>query len=249
MTIHLTGEPKGPKMDLLVYLPAGARGPVPLLLNLSFTANSSMVDDPGVQPGEVWGRERTRVPARRGASGGSWTRASGSPPSTTATSSRLRGRPRGRYLRPGQAAPAPAGGRPHIWDALKYGSARYMAALRDFILSEGGAYQNLQLAREDVRPHKAPGAPADGLDGWAYMMRTPDKRLALLYFEHQSVLPTLRGFTPGARYSFRWYHPASGEWHDEVGIQAGADGTLKIPGFPRADGRSFGDWAAKIVAR
>jgi len=28
---------------------------VPLLLNVSFSANSSSVDDPGVKPGEVWG--------------------------------------------------------------------------------------------------------------------------------------------------------------------------------------------------
>lgn len=35
--------------------PAEARKPVPVLLNLSFTANSNTVDDPGVKPGEVWG--------------------------------------------------------------------------------------------------------------------------------------------------------------------------------------------------
>jgi len=53
-------------MDLLVYLPAGARQPVPLLLNLSFSANSSAVDDPGIKPGEVWNREKQRVPAPKG---------------------------------------------------------------------------------------------------------------------------------------------------------------------------------------
>ena len=142
----------------------------------------------------------------------------------------------------------PAGARPHVWDALKYESARYMRPLHDLILSEPGKYQALQLARQDVRPHKAPDAPADGLDGWAYMMRTPDRRLAFLYFEHRSVLPTLHGFTPGAAYSFRWYDPATGEWKERVRIQAGADGVLRIPAFPSAAGRSFNDWAAKIVA-
>src|SRR5215475_2787199 len=66
VTVYFSRDKAGPKMDLLIYLPAGARKPVPLLLNLSFTANSSVVDDPGVKPGEVWNREKKRVPATRG---------------------------------------------------------------------------------------------------------------------------------------------------------------------------------------
>jgi hypothetical protein len=60
VTIYFTRDRTGPKMDLLVYLPAEARKPVPLLLNLSFTANSNVVDDRGIKPGEVWGRDRKR---------------------------------------------------------------------------------------------------------------------------------------------------------------------------------------------
>src|SRR6185295_6015122 len=56
-------DKNGPKMDLLIYLPAGAPKAVPLLLNLSFAANSSTVDDPGIRPGEVWNRDKKRVPA------------------------------------------------------------------------------------------------------------------------------------------------------------------------------------------
>jgi hypothetical protein len=53
-----------PKADLVIYLPANARGPVPLLLNIGFTANSATIDDPGIKPGEVWNREKNaRVPA------------------------------------------------------------------------------------------------------------------------------------------------------------------------------------------
>jgi hypothetical protein len=66
VTIYFTGDRTGPKMDLLIYLPAKARGPVPLLLNLSFVANSSVVDDPGIKPDSVWGRDQTRVPAPKG---------------------------------------------------------------------------------------------------------------------------------------------------------------------------------------
>ena len=66
VTVYFSRDRTGPKMDLLIYLPAGARKPVPLLLNLSFTANSNVVDDPGIKPGEVWGRDRKRVPAPKG---------------------------------------------------------------------------------------------------------------------------------------------------------------------------------------
>jgi hypothetical protein len=69
VTVYFSGDKAGPKMDLLIYLPAGARKPVPLLLNLSFTANSTLVDDPGVKPGEVW-REKKRVPAPKGSNFG-----------------------------------------------------------------------------------------------------------------------------------------------------------------------------------
>lgn len=142
----------------------------------------------------------------------------------------------------------PAGVRPHFWDALKYKSAEFMRHLRDFILSEGKNYHNLELARQDVRPHKAPNAPKDGLDGWAYMMRTPDKDLAFLYFENKSALPVIHHFTPDADYSFQWYDPVTGEWHEKVQIRADDNGTLSIPDFPRGEDRSSSDWAAKILS-
>ena len=66
VTIYFSPGKDGPKMDLLVYLPAGVPKPVPLLLNLSFTANSATVDDPGVKPGEVWGRDRKKSPVPAG---------------------------------------------------------------------------------------------------------------------------------------------------------------------------------------
>jgi hypothetical protein len=69
VTVYFSADKNGPKMDLLIYLPADARKPAPLLLNLSFTANSSAVDDPGIKPGEVWGRDKKRVPAPKGGFG------------------------------------------------------------------------------------------------------------------------------------------------------------------------------------
>ena len=63
VTIYFSADKAGPHMDLLLYVPAGAARPVPLLLQISFSANSSSVDDPGVKQGEVWGRDGKKVPA------------------------------------------------------------------------------------------------------------------------------------------------------------------------------------------
>lgn len=67
VTIYFSANKNGPKIDLLEYIPAAARKPVPLLLNISFTANSNAVDDAGVKPGEVWDLKlHKRVPAVKG---------------------------------------------------------------------------------------------------------------------------------------------------------------------------------------
>jgi hypothetical protein len=66
ITIYFSADKPGPKMDLLVYVPANAAGPVPVLLNIGFSANSSTVNDPGVKAGEVWGRDKKKVPAGQG---------------------------------------------------------------------------------------------------------------------------------------------------------------------------------------
>ncbi len=141
----------------------------------------------------------------------------------------------------------PAGMRPHVWDAFKYKSATYMQYLKAFILCGGKVYQELELARQDVIPNKAPGSPEQGLDGWSYMMRTSDKDFALLYFENQSMLPLLTNFKSNASYFFQWFNPDTGEWKDKVMIKSDGKGTLKIPGFPDKQNPSSTDWAAKIV--
>ncbi len=61
VTVFFTKDSAGPKVDLLLYLPATARGPVPVLLNVSFSANANTIDDAGVKPGMIWTRDGTRV--------------------------------------------------------------------------------------------------------------------------------------------------------------------------------------------
>ncbi len=141
----------------------------------------------------------------------------------------------------------PEGARPHFWDALKYESANYMQHLASFILSEGNKYQQLQPSSQNINPQKAPGSPDRGLDGWSYMMRTPEKDFALLYFENQSVLPTLNGFKPNTSYQFQWFNPRDGKWEKSIDIKSDEKGVLKLPAFPDGKNPSSIDWAAKIT--
>ncbi len=143
----------------------------------------------------------------------------------------------------------PAGARPHIWDAFKYESANYMKHLNSFVLSEGKRYQDLELARYDVIPNKAPGSPPTGLDGWAYMMRTNEKDFALLYFENESVVPELNNFKPNTDYVLQWFNTIKGEWSDEIIINSDEKGTILIHEFPNGEKKSSIDWAAKIIEK
>ena len=137
----------------------------------------------------------------------------------------------------------PAGWRPYIWDALNYRSAAFMVHLRDFVLSEGARYQDLILANDALAPRASTKAVADGLDGWSYLMRTPDKTFALAYFERLAVPAKISGMTANATYRWIWYAPQTGQWGKPLTLKANAGGQLQTPALPNHE-----DWAAKIVA-
>src|SRR5437588_5889861 len=42
------------RLRVLMYVPAEARGPVPVIFGLNFKGNQSVVDDPGIRPPDVW---------------------------------------------------------------------------------------------------------------------------------------------------------------------------------------------------
>jgi hypothetical protein len=67
VTIYFSKNKSGPKMDLLLYLPANSRSRVPVLLNAGFSANNLAVSDPGVKVG--WSFDpvkKQRIPAAPG---------------------------------------------------------------------------------------------------------------------------------------------------------------------------------------
>jgi len=58
VTVRFSGRNSGPKMDILIYLPAGVTKPVPLFLTLNFSGNHRISTDPGVSVAEVWDRTK-----------------------------------------------------------------------------------------------------------------------------------------------------------------------------------------------
>jgi hypothetical protein len=62
VTIYLNKDKTGPAIDLLIYLPAAATKPVPMLLSINFGAVQNAVNDPGIKPETVWDpKTNTRI--------------------------------------------------------------------------------------------------------------------------------------------------------------------------------------------
>jgi len=140
----------------------------------------------------------------------------------------------------------PAGWRPHFWTALNYRSGAQMGQLRNFMLSEGARYQELTLASQDLEPRSIPDAQADGLDGWSFLMRTPQRDFALCYFENRALRTRMKGFTANARYQWTWFDPRVGVWSRPLILRSDAAGVLASPPFPAGDVEGARDFAAKI---
>jgi hypothetical protein len=140
------------------------------------------------------------------------------------------------------------GARPNIWTALNYPAGQQVGFLRKFIDSEGAAFQELTLASDDVIPRKAENSEANGLDGWAFMMRTTDKKLAMLYFENKCEAPELRGFIPNQAYELSWFNPITGNWQHIIKTKTDNNGVIRIFTFPKGTRISIQDWGLKINA-
>jgi hypothetical protein len=56
VSVLFTGEPAGPRMDILIYTPNSAKGPVPGFLGLNFGGNQSVNSDPGITLSKSWMR-------------------------------------------------------------------------------------------------------------------------------------------------------------------------------------------------
>jgi hypothetical protein len=62
--IYLNKEKTGPSIELVMYLPAAAKKPVPMLLSINFGVVQNAVDDPGIKPETMWDpKTNTRISA------------------------------------------------------------------------------------------------------------------------------------------------------------------------------------------
>jgi len=70
----------GQDLHLLLYLPKGAKGPVPVFLGLNFTGNHTVAQDAGIRLAEVWSFDKAKgslaakkgTESERGSSAGRW---------------------------------------------------------------------------------------------------------------------------------------------------------------------------------
>ncbi|MCE6991028.1 S9 family peptidase [Dyadobacter sp. CY323] len=63
VTVYLAKDTSDHKMNLVIYIPAAAKKPVPLLMNISFAAYNQTIEDTGLLVNNIWNREGIRVKA------------------------------------------------------------------------------------------------------------------------------------------------------------------------------------------
>jgi len=66
ITIYFTEDTSNYKADVVIYLPAKIKEPVPIFLKISFSPNCLTIDDPGIKQGMMWNREGKKVSASEG---------------------------------------------------------------------------------------------------------------------------------------------------------------------------------------
>jgi len=134
---------------------------------------------------------------------------------------------------------------PKIWQTLQMSNVIQAKYLMKFILSEGIDYQELELASADL---SNPRTDAIKMDEWAYMLRSPDRTLAFLYFEDKTMRQVVAGMIPDQEYMAQWFNPRTGQW-SKVGtgtLRANAEGLIRLPEFPGNKTVSDTDWAMKM---
>lgn len=131
VVLYFTKDRSGPRMDLLIYLPRDANGPMPLFLNMSFFANNLAVMDPGIRIGRRWDREsRTQMPAEPPSS-----------PAAAATAGLMANRPR-------RSFPVEQ----FLAQGIGVATFNKDDLAPDFVGSEGLGVKGLYLKAEQTRP-------------------------------------------------------------------------------------------------
>src|ERR1035437_8428705 len=129
-----------------------------------------------------------------------------------------------------------------MWDAFKWNSAAQMRYLREFAMSIGKRYRELEPNADLISPNN--NAELRSHEGWAYCARTPDRNIFLAYFEKGAPRAQIRGAIPYATYRTQWFDPRKGTWQDAGNgtLRASAIGVVNLPNFPGDN-----DWGLRLA--
>jgi Putative collagen-binding domain of a collagenase len=128
-----------------------------------------------------------------------------------------------------------------MWIAAKWQSANEVQFVPKFMMTHGAKYQDLVPQPELLSVFKAGDSPTEG---WAFLMRTDDKRLFKLYFQKRAAHPDVSGALPNTAYKAQWFDPRTGAWSNAGNgtLMSDSQGRIVLPALPTADY----DWALSL---
>jgi hypothetical protein len=129
-----------------------------------------------------------------------------------------------------------------MWDAFRWNSGAIMKYLRDFAMSVGKRYQDLEPEAELITPHQT--SSFRSYEGWAYCARTPDREIFLAYFEKGCPRSQVRGARLNSIYKAQWFNPRDGAWRDVGGgtVRSSVIGIIMLPDLPEDN-----DWGLRLT--
>jgi hypothetical protein len=140
----------------------------------------------------------------------------------------------------------------NMWVSIAWQSANEVRLAPAFLMADGVDYQDLVPHRELLSVFKgdAPAWVGAGparvapQEGWAYCMRTEDKKYFKLYFERNAARPDLAGALPNAAYKAQWFDPRTGAWSGAGAgtLTSDVQGRIALPACPT----SADDWGLSL---
>ena len=128
-----------------------------------------------------------------------------------------------------------------MWISIKWSTANELRYAKAFMMTHGARYQDLAPHREFLSVFKTGNMLQEG---WAYCMRTDDKKLFKLYLEKGAARPDLSGALPNAAYKAQWFDPRTGAWNKagNGALTSDAEGRIVLPACPT----SGDDWGMSM---
>jgi len=136
---------------------------------------------------------------------------------------------------------------PKIWEALNIESLKQGLYFRKFVDSQGKNYQNMIVAYDDLSKART---DSDVLDGWSYMLKSPDNTVVLLYFEKLATQQIISNLPANKEYTGQWYNPRNGETikMKPGSLKTDKRGKLALPKYPSGELIAENDWSAILVS-